>query len=96
MPTVAEQLKKRRLEMNIVLEDLANATLIAPGAISQILNGKRDARLSSCESLAAAMNANLMVIPYHLMPEVNRLLSGQAIGPDDVPTAAEMILRGEN
>lgn len=89
-----DQLRKRREVQGKTLDDLAVLTGLANTTISQILSGKRDSRVGTCELLAAAMDANLVLIPNHLMPEVQRLLSGKAIGPDDVPTAAEMILRG--
>lgn len=87
-----EQLRKRRQEQGKTLEALSQLTGLANASISQILSGKRDPRVGTCELLAAAMDANLVLIPNHLMPEVQRLLSGKAIGPDNVPTAAEMIL----
>ncbi|MFL9927253.1 helix-turn-helix transcriptional regulator [Herbaspirillum lusitanum] len=91
---IIDQLKKRRENQGKTLDDLSQLTDLASTTISQILSGKRNSRIGTCELLAAAMDAQLVLIPNHLMPEVNRLLSGKTIGPDDVPTAAELILRG--
>jgi len=92
--TLLEQLQHRRLNQKKTLKDVEQLTGIAAPVISNTLSGKRDSRLSTVEALAWSLNASLMVIPNHLLPEVQRLLSGKVIGPDDVPTAAELILRG--
>jgi transcriptional regulator with XRE-family HTH domain len=91
-----EQLQQRRADIKKTLQDLALLTGLDTSVISQSLSGKRDSRISTCETLAGAMDASLMVIPNHLIPEVSRLLSGKSIGPDNVPSAAERLLRGDN
>lgn len=89
-----EQLKQRRAQQGTTLLELAELTGLDTSVISHTLSGKRDSRISTYESLAGAMDAKLVVVPVYLLPEIERLLSGKAIGPDDVPTAAELILRG--
>jgi len=59
---------------------------------SKVLGGKVVARLGTVEALANAMGASVVVIPKHLLPEVERLLSGKAIGPDDVPSSVDRFL----
>lgn len=92
---VLEQLKLRRTLQKRTLKDLENLTGLDPSVISNTLSGKRDSRLSTLEALAGAMNTTLVAVPNHLMPEILRLMSGKSIGPDDVLSAAERILRGE-
>jgi len=62
--------------------------------VSNVLGGKVDARVGTVEALANAMDANLVLIPKHLLPEVERLLSGKTIGPDDVPSTVDRIFGG--
>lgn len=90
-----QQLKQRRMVLRKTLKELERLTDIDKSVISNTLNGKRDSRLSTVEALAGALNASLMVVPNHILPEVLRLLSGKTVGPDDVPTAVERILAGE-
>ena len=59
--------------------------------VSNVLGGKVDARVGTVEALANAMDANLVLIPKHLLPEVERLLSGKTIGPDDVPSTVDRL-----
>ncbi|RXZ32338.1 XRE family transcriptional regulator [Oxalobacteraceae bacterium CAVE-383] len=92
--TVFEQLKNRRGKLGKTLQSLADLTAMSVPQVSNALNGKVDSRLSTLEALADAMDASLVVIPKHLLPEVSRLLSGKTIGPDDVPSTVDRFLRG--
>lgn len=69
-------------------------TAMSAPQVSNVLNGKVDARLSTAEALADAMDASLILVPKHLLSEVARLMSGKAIGPDDVPTTVDRLLKG--
>lgn len=62
--------------------------------VSNVLSGKVDSRLSTVEALADSMDASLVLIPKHLLPEVARLLSGKTIRPDDVPSTVDRLLQG--
>jgi len=74
------------------LQYLATLTGMSVPQVSNVLGGKVDARLGTIEALANAMEASVVVIPKHLLPEVERLLSGKAIGPDDVPSSVDRFL----
>jgi len=74
------------------LQELASLTAMSVPQVSNVLNGKVDSRLSTCQALADAMDANLVVVPKHLLPEISRLLSGKTIGPDDVPSTVDRLL----
>lgn len=90
--TVFEQLQQRRRQQGKTLQSLADLTAMSVPQVSNVLSGKQDSRLSTCIALADAMDASLVLIPKHLMPEVARLLSGQSIGPDDVPSTVDRLL----
>lgn len=90
-----EQIQQLRAQQNKTLRQLADLTGLDPAVISNTLNGKRDSRIGTIEALASALNSSLVVVPNYRLPEVMRILSGKAIGPDDVPTAAEQILAGK-
>lgn len=93
--SIIQQLHERRIQQRLTFKALEKLTGLDASVISHTLSGKRDSRLSTMDALAGAMNTSLVAVPNHLLPEVLRLMSGKVIGPDDVPTAAERILRGE-
>jgi len=90
--TIFEQLQQRRARLGKTLHSLARLTAMSVPQVSNSLSGKVDSRMSTLEALADAMDASLMVIPKHLLPEVERLLSGKAIGPDEVPSTVDRFL----
>ena len=92
--TLFEQLHQRRSQQGKTLQSLASLTAMSVSQVSNVLGGKLDSRLSTFEALADAMDASLVLIPKHLLPEVARLLSGKTIGPDDVPSTVDRLLRG--
>jgi transcriptional regulator with XRE-family HTH domain len=92
--TVFEQLQQRRSQLGKTLQNLASLTAMSVPQVSNVLSGKVDSRLSTFEALADAMDASLVLIPKHLLPEVARLLSGKTIGPDDVPSTVDRLLGG--
>ena len=90
--TIFQQLQQRRNAQGKTLQYLATLTGMSVPQVSNVLGGKVDARLGTVEALANAMEASVVVIPKHLLPEVERLLSGKAIGPDDVPSSVDRFL----
>jgi len=90
--TIFQQLQQRRNHQGKTLQYLATLTGMSVPQVSNVLGGKVDARLGTIEALANAMDASIVVIPKHLLPEVERLLSGKAIGPDDVPSSVDRFL----
>lgn len=92
--TVFEQLQQQRSQLGKTLQSLADLTAMSVPQVSNVLGGKLDSRLSTVEALAGAMDASLVLIPKHLLPEVARLLSGKTIGPDDVPSTVDRLLAG--
>lgn len=94
--SIVEQLQQRRSQQGKTLQSLATLTAMSVPQVSNVLSGKLDSRLSTFEALADAMDASLVLIPKHLLPEVSRLLSGKTIGPDDVPSTVDRLLAGLN
>lgn len=92
--TIFEQLQQRRGQLGKTLQSLANLTAMSVPQVSNALNGKVDSRLSTLEALADAMDASLVLIPKHLLPEISRLLSGKTVGPDNVPSTVDRLLGG--
>ncbi|USX19665.1 helix-turn-helix transcriptional regulator [Oxalobacteraceae bacterium OTU3REALA1] len=92
--SIFEQLQRRRGQLGKTLQSLADLTAMSVPQVSNVLSGKVDSRIGTCEALADAMDASLVLIPKHLLPEVARLLSGKAIGPDDVPSTVDRLLAG--
>jgi transcriptional regulator with XRE-family HTH domain len=92
--TLFQQLQQRRHLLDKTLQDLSSLTAMSVPQVSNALNGKVDSRLSTLEALADAMDASLVVVPKHLLPEVTRLLSGKTIGPDNVPSTVDRLLGG--
>jgi|GEM_PF-1844776 transcriptional regulator with XRE-family HTH domain len=90
---LTDQLAQRRDKLNRTNTDLAATTGAAASHLSLVLRGKKDVQASTLDALAGALDAQWVLIPRHLMPEVERLLSGKAIGPDNVPSAMEKFLR---
>lgn len=91
---VSEQLQLRRRELGKTLQALSDLTAMSVPQVSNVLSGKVDSRLSTVEALADSMDASLVLIPKHLLPELARLLSGKTIGPDDVPSTVDRLLQG--
>jgi transcriptional regulator with XRE-family HTH domain len=89
------QLKKRKTQLGKNLATLSQLTGMASSHISNIINGVKDAQASSLEAVADSLDASWVLVPKHLLPEVERLLSGKTIGPDDVPSTVDRLF-GEN
>lgn len=86
------QLARRRDQLKRTNASLAALTGSTPPHISNVLSGKKDARESTLAALAGALDAQWVLIPKHLLPEIERLLSGKPLGPDQVPSTMEQIL----
>jgi hypothetical protein len=86
------QINARRKLLNRTIPEIAEYVAIQPPNLYRMLASDRDMRGSTLDALAAALDAQWMLIPKHLVPEVERLLSGKTIGPDDVPSSVERLL----
>jgi transcriptional regulator with XRE-family HTH domain len=91
---LSEQLSDRRAQSNRTLQQIHDVTGIATSSISKLLSGKSEAKAGTLEALADALDATWVLVPKHLLPEVQRLLSGKAIGPDDSPSTVDQLFGG--
>ncbi|MBB5606768.1 MULTISPECIES: helix-turn-helix domain-containing protein [unclassified Janthinobacterium] len=91
---LSELLSDRRAQSNRTLQQMHDVTGIATSSISKLLSGKSEAKAGTLEALADALDATWILVPKHLLPEVQRLLSGKAIGPDDSPSTVDQLFGG--
>jgi transcriptional regulator with XRE-family HTH domain len=86
-------LKQRKLRVN----DLARLLGLAPSNLSAPLNGTSDTRGSTLEAVAAALDAEWVLVPREHLPEVRQLVAGKGVGPDtSAPTAVDLFLSQNN
>jgi len=91
---ISEQLSARRAQTDRTLQQVHDVTGVAASTISKILTGKADAKSDTLEALADSLDATWVLVPKHLLPEVKRLLSGKAIGPDEAPSTVDQLFAG--
>ncbi len=91
---LSEQLNARRTQSDRTLQQLHDITDIAMSSVSKLLSGKSEAKSDTLEALADALDATWVLVPKHLLPEVQRLLSGKAIGPDEAPSTVDQLFGG--
>lgn len=91
---LSEQLSARRAQSKRTLQQIHEVTGIATSSVSKLLNGKSEAKAGTLEALADALNAAWVLVPKHLLPDVQRLLSGKAIGPDEAPSTVDQLFGG--
>lgn len=72
--------------------EIAKYVAMAPSNVYRMFASGRDMKASTLEAFAAALDAQWVLVPKHLLPEVERLLSGKSVGPDDVPSSIERML----
>ena len=87
----SEQLSARRAQSKRTLQQIHSVTGIAASSVSKLLNGKSEAKAGTLEALAAALGAQWVLVPRHLLPDVQRLLSGKAVGPDQAPSTVDQL-----
>jgi transcriptional regulator with XRE-family HTH domain len=91
---MSEQLRARRVQAGKTQQQLHDVTGIAASNVSNILKGNVEARAGTLEALADALDSRWMLVPKHLIPEVERLLSGKAIGPDESLSTVDQLFAG--
>ena len=87
-----EQIKQRRLLLQRSVKDIADVIGMNVANVYRILGSERDIRASTLEAFADALDAKWVLVPRHLMAEVERLQSGKSIGPDEGPSSVELLL----
>ena len=87
-----DQIRARRIALGKSPAEIARDVVMKLPNLYRLLSGKHDAKASTLAALAASLNAEWVLVPKHLMPDVNRLLSGKTLAPDNVPSAMERLL----
>lgn len=80
--TLLSQSQAMRRQRKITIADLSRVVGMAAQNLSAILQGKKDSRASTFESLAAAMEAEWVLVPKERLMEVRQILEGKGSGPD--------------
>lgn len=88
-------LKTRRTATSKTLANLSELTGITLSQLSNVLNGKKDARASTLVALAGAMDAQWVLVPRQALFDVEKAIAGRRAGPDDVPSAVERLFGTE-
>lgn len=88
---LAQQLQVRRQQVQRTIKQLAEVTGMAAPNLSNTLNERSEPRSSTLEALADALDAKWVLVPRHLLPEVERLLSGKGVGPDEAPSTVDQL-----
>lgn len=90
-----DKLRARRLVSGKSPKDIARDVAMQLPNLYRLLSGKHDMKGSTLDALAASLDAEWVLVPKHLLPEINRLLSGKTLAPDNVPSAMERMLEGD-
>ena len=92
MSHLITQLNLQRENSGKSVQEIGEIVGIAPSNLYRMLKPGRDLRASTLEAIGSSLNAQWMLIPKHLLPEVERLLAGKSIGPDEVPSSIDRLL----
>lgn len=66
---------------------------MAASNLSVALSGRQDVRASTLNSIAAALDAEWVLVPRERLADVRQLLAGKAAGPDrTAPTSVDLLL----
>lgn len=87
-----DQIRDRRAVLKKPVPVIAQEIAMQLPNLYRLLTGRHDTKASTLEALAATLNAEWVLVPKHLAPEVARLLSGKTLAPDAIPSAIERML----
>jgi transcriptional regulator with XRE-family HTH domain len=86
------QLQVLRKARKITLAKVGQRIGMAPSNLATVLSGKHDVRASTLEAIAAALDAEWVLVPREHHVAVQRLVAGQGTGPDlDAKTSVELL-----
>jgi transcriptional regulator with XRE-family HTH domain len=80
--SLVSQCRDMRKARGKTLTDLGRVLGMASQNLSAILLGKKDSRASTLEALAAALDAEWVLVPNERAQEVRQVLEGKGSGPD--------------
>ncbi|MBX3219739.1 MAG: helix-turn-helix domain-containing protein [Labilithrix sp.] len=88
-----EQLQGLRRQRRVKLADAARVIGMAASNLATAIQGKHDVRASTLEAIAAALDADWVLVPREHRLAVQRLLEGKGTGPDqEAKTSVELLL----
>ena len=85
------QINKRRRLLKRNVSDLSKLIDIEVSNLYRTLKNSPDVRSSTLEGLASGLDSKWILVPKHLIPEVERLISGKPIGVDDAPSSIDTL-----
>lgn len=80
--SLVSQYRQLREARGKTLTDIGRVLGMATQNLSAILLGKKDSRASTLEALAAALDAQWVLVPNERAQEVRQVLEGKGSGPD--------------
>ncbi|MET3119834.1 DNA-binding Xre family transcriptional regulator [Undibacterium sp. GrIS 1.8] len=81
--------QRHRLRKSVV--DVSRIIGIEVSNLYRMFKNEPDVRSSTLDDLASALDAKWVLVPKHLLPEVERLISGKPIGVDDAPSSIDRL-----
>ncbi|PLP99699.1 transcriptional regulator [Cupriavidus pauculus] len=91
------QLRSLRTLRQLSLAAIGRTIGMASSNLSVALSGKQDVRASTLNAIAAALDAEWVLVPKEHLAEVRQTLAGKAAGPDRAaPTSVDLLLGDES
>jgi DNA-binding Xre family transcriptional regulator len=81
--------RRRQVKRNVI--ELSKILGIEISNLYRTLKNAPDVRSSTLDGLASALDAKWVLVPKHLVPEVERLMSGKTVGVDDAPSSIDAL-----
>ncbi|SMR84687.1 DNA-binding transcriptional regulator, XRE family [Cupriavidus plantarum] len=94
--SLLSQLQAMRQQRNLTITELGRVVGMAAQNLSAILHGKKDSRASTFEALAAAMDAEWVMVPRERLLEVRQVLEGKGGGPDRAARSSLDVFLSQN
>ncbi len=77
----------------MTLASVAGLIGMAASNLTTVMKGKHDVRASTLEAIAAALDAEWVLVPRECRAAVDRIFEGKSIGPDhEAKTSVELVL----
>lgn len=83
----AQTLRRLRLKMGVSQAEMADLSGLTQSKVSQLENGRVNAETSTLQALAAAADAEVMIVPRLLVPKVQGMIE-DFIAPARVPAGS--------
>jgi transcriptional regulator with XRE-family HTH domain len=81
MKTITKQLQQSRITSGLSQKEFGRKLNLPQSHVSAIETGKVDPRLTSITEMARALELELILVPFSLVPAVKSLLAGDSHKP---------------